>query len=465
MASEFEFDLAILGAGPGGYVAAIRAAQLNLKTVIIEKDKPGGVCLNWGCIPSKALAAQAEIFHTRKGLEALGCSVDTSGFNYEKVYAASRKAADTLSKGVAYLLKKNNVSVVSGNGVFKSTHEIDVNNGEKTISAGNIIIATGSRPRTIPGFDFDETTVLSSTGILMLQSLPKSLLILGGGAIGVEFAHIMNSFGVEVYLVEMMGRILPSEDEEISETLRKSFQKRGIKVYTSTKALSYARKEHGVDVILQDIGDKQLEIPVEKLLVVTGRTPNTDAIGLEKIGITTEKGYIPFGDYYETNVDTIYAIGDVVATPLLAHVASKEGEIAVEHIAGHPTQKSIPVDQIPGAVFCEPQTASFGMKLREVKEMGIPGKEISFPYRGAGKTVAIGKPDGFVKVVFNEETHEILGAHILGAEAPELIHELLLAKTTELLPEEIATMIHVHPTISETVMEAARVVEGWAIHI
>lgn len=465
MASEFEFDLAILGAGPGGYVAAIRAAQLKLKTVIIEKDKPGGVCLNWGCIPSKALAAQAEIFHARKGLEALGCTVDTSGFNYERVYATSRKAAESLSKGVAYLLKKNNITVVKGTGVFKSAHEIDVNNGEKTVSAKNIIIATGSRPRTIPGFEFDETTVLSSTGALMLQSLPKSMLILGAGAIGVEFAHILNSFGVEVHLVEMMGRILPIEDEEVSEILRKSFQKRGITVYTSTKALSYAKTEQGVNVILQDMGDIQSEILVEKLLVVTGRTPNTDGIGLEKIGITTEKGYIPFNDYYKTNVDHIYAIGDVVATPLLAHVASKEGEITVEHIAGHPTQKSIAFDRIPGAVFCEPQIASFGLKLREAIEKGIKGKEVSFPYRGAGKTVAIGKPDGFVKIVFNEETHEILGAHIMGAEAPELIHELLLAKTTELLPQEIATMIHVHPTISETVMEAARAVEGWAIHI
>lgn len=465
MASEFEFDLAILGAGPGGYVAAIRAAQLKLKAVIIEKDKPGGVCLNWGCIPSKALAAQAEIFHARKGLEALGCSVDMSGFNYERVYAASRKAADSLTKGVAYLLKKNNITVVNGTGVFRSAHEIDVNNGEKTISAKNIIIATGSRPRTIPGFEFDESRLLSSTGALMLQSLPKSMLILGGGAIGVEFAHILNSFGVEVHLVEMLERILPIEDEEISETLRKTFQKRGVKVYTSTKALSYSKTEQGVNVILQDMNDTQSEIPVEKLLVVTGRIPNTDGIGLEKIGITTEKGYIPFGDYYKTNVDHIYAIGDVVATPLLAHVASKEGEIAVEHIAGHPTQKSIVFDRIPGAVFCEPQIASFGLKLREAKEKGINGKEVSFPYRGAGKTVAIGKPDGFVKIVFNEETHEILGAHIMGAEAPELIHELLLAKTTELLPQEIATMIHVHPTISETVMEAARVVEGWAIHI
>jgi dihydrolipoamide dehydrogenase len=465
MASEFEYDLAILGAGPGGYVAAIRAAQLKLKTVIIEKDKPGGVCLNWGCIPSKALAAHAEIFHARKGLEALGCSVDMSGFNYERVYAASRKAADSLTKGVAYLLKKNNVTVVNGNGVFKSAHEIDVNNGEKTVSAKNIIIASGSRPRTIPGFEFDETTVLSSTGALMLQSLPKSMLILGGGAIGVEFAHILNSFGVEVHLVEMMGRILPIEDEEISETLRKSFQKRGIKVYTSTRALSYAKTGQGVNVILQDMSDIQSEISAEKLLVVTGRTPNTDGIGLEKIGITTEKGYIPFGDYYKTNVDHIYAIGDVVATPLLAHVASKEGEIAVEHIAGHATQKSIPFDRIPGAVFCEPQIASFGLKLREAKEKGINAREVSFPYRGAGKSVAIGKSDGFVKIVSNEETHEILGAHILGTEAPELIHELLLAKTTELLPQEIATMIHVHPTISEAVMEAARVVEGWAIHI
>ncbi len=465
MASTFEYDLAILGAGPGGYVAAIRAAQLKLKTVIIERDRPGGVCLNWGCIPSKALVSQAEIFHSRKGLETLGCTVDISGFNYENAYAASRKAADTLSKGVAFLLKKNNITVVNGTGVLKSAHEIDVNNGEKSVTAKNIIIATGSRPRVIPGFEFDETTILSSTGALSLKTLPKSLLILGAGAIGVEFAHIMNAFGVEVHLVEMMGRILPIEDEEVSESLRKLFVKRGIKVYTSTKALSYAKKENGVDVILQDSADVQMQIPVEKVLVVTGRASNTDAIGLDKVGITTQKGYIPFGDYYRTNVESIYAIGDVVATPLLAHVASKEGEIAVEHIAGHETQKSISFDKIPGAVYCEPQVASFGMKLKDAKDKGIPCRETSFPYRGAGKTVAVGKPDGFVKIVYNEETHEILGAHIVGADASELIHELLLAKTTELLPNDLATMIHVHPTISETVMEAARGVEGWAIHV
>ncbi|HEX2956551.1 MAG TPA: dihydrolipoyl dehydrogenase [Chitinispirillaceae bacterium] len=465
MASTYEYDLAILGAGPGGYVAAIRAAQLNLKTVIIERDRPGGVCLNWGCIPSKALINQAEVFHSRKGLEELGCSVDVSGFNYENAYAASRKAADTLSKGVVYLLKKNKINFVSGTGVFKSAHEIEVNNSEKSVTAKNIIIATGSRPRVIPGFEFDESTILSSTGILSLKALPKSLLILGGGAIGVEFAHIMNAFGVEVHLVEMMSRLLPIEDEEVSELLRKSFVKRGVKVYTSTKALSYAKKDNGVDVILQDSADAKIQIPVEKILVVTGRTPNTDGIGLEKIGITTEKGYVPFGDYYQTKNDSVYAIGDVVATPLLAHVASKEGEIAVEHIAGHATQKSIQFDQIPGAVYCEPQIASFGMKLKEAKDKGIQCKETSFPYRGAGKSVAVGKPDGFVKIVFNEETHEILGAHIVGADASELIHELLLAKTTELLPNDLATMIHVHPTISETVMEAARAVDGWAIHV
>jgi dihydrolipoamide dehydrogenase len=465
MSSSFEYDLAILGAGPGGYVAAIRASQLKLKTVIIERDKPGGVCLNWGCIPSKALISQAEIFHARKGLEALGCRVDISGFNYEKVYAASRKAADTLSKGVAYLLKKNNVTVISGTGVFKSVHEIDVNNGEKTVSAKNIIIATGSRPRAIPGFDFDESTILSSTGALMLQSLPKSILILGGGAIGVEFAHILNAFGVEVHLVEMMERILPGEDEEVSEMLRKSFQKRGIKVYTSSKAISCSKKNDGVEVVIQDTSGQLISLPVEKVLVVPGRVPNTDSIGLEKIGLTTEKGYIPFGDYYKTKVDSIYAIGDVVATPLLAHVASKEGEIAVEHIAGHVTQKSIPTDQIPGAVYCEPQIASFGLTLKKAQEKGLNCKAASFPYRGAGKSVAIGQPDGFVKIVYNDQTHEILGAHIIGASSPELIHELLLAKTTELLPHEIATMIHVHPTLSETLMEAARAVEGWAIHV
>jgi dihydrolipoamide dehydrogenase len=463
MAVIYDYDLVVIGSGPGGYVAAIRAAQLKQKVAIIEKEKIGGVCLNIGCIPSKALINQAETYKSTTALESMGIKVDTSGFDYSKVFAASRKAADSLSKGVAFLMKKNGITVISGTGVLESAHEVSVDGTR--VSAKAIILATGSRPREIPGFEFDENIVLSSTGGLMLQQLPKKLLILGGGAIGVEFAHIMNAFGVEVHLVEMMDRILPIEDSEISEMLRKSFQRRGVQVYTSTKALSLVKKDHSATATLMGADNLQFTLDIDKVLCVVGRVPNTSNIGLEKIGITTEKGFILTGDYCETSVKGIYAIGDIVPTPLLAHVASKEGEIAAEHIAGHETTKRIDKNAIPGAVYCEPQVASFGLTEAEALKKNIKCKSFSFPYKGVGKSVAIGKSEGIVKIVAEETTHEILGAHIIGTDATEIIHEILLAKKSELLPQDIATMIHAHPTISEGVMEAARAVEGWAIHV
>lgn len=462
--STFDFDIVVIGSGPGGYVAAIRAAQLKQKVAIIEKEKLGGVCLNIGCIPSKALISQAEIYRSISSLENMGVKVDSSGFDYGKVYAASRKAADSLSKGVAYLLKKNGVTVFNGTGTIESDHEVVIDNGKK-ISAKAIILATGSRPREIPGFEFDETIVLSSTGGLLLQKLPEKILILGAGAIGVEFAHIMNSFNVEVHLVEMMDRILPLEDNDSSELLRRSFLKRGIKIYTSTKALSLVKNSDSADVLLEGSDNQQQSIRIDKVLSVVGRVPNTSGIGIEKVGILMEKGFIITGDYCQTNIPGVYAVGDIVPTPLLAHVASKEGEIAAEHIAGISTSARIDTTAIPSGVYCEPQIASIGFTELHVQQRNIPYKAVSFPYKGAGKAVATGKSEGFVKIIYNPETHEILGAHAAGAEATELIHELLLAKKSELLPEDIATMIHAHPTLSEAVMEAARAVEGWAIHV
>jgi len=289
------FDVAIIGSGPGGYVAAIRAAQLKLKAVVIEKDKIGGVCLNIGCIPSKALVHQAEIFRSISGLEAMGIKVDRSQFDYSKIYAASRKAADTLSRGVSYLLKKNGVTVINGTAELQSAHQLVID-GERSIGAKSIIIATGSRPRSIPGFEFDEKTVLSSTGILSLQKLPQSLLILGAGAIGAEFAHIMNAFGVQVHLVEMMERILPLEDEEVSNHLRRSFLKRGIKIYTSTKATSVNKGPNGAEIFLEESSGSKFSIVADQVLVVIGRVPNTDGIGLENLGIATKRGCILPGE-------------------------------------------------------------------------------------------------------------------------------------------------------------------------
>jgi dihydrolipoamide dehydrogenase len=455
----------VLGAGPGGYVAALRAAQLKQSVAIVEIDKPGGVCLNVGCIPSKSLIHQAAIYRQSKDLEYMGITVDRSGFDYAKVFSISRKVADTLSKGVAYLLKKNNVAVIIGKGVIKSPHEVEIA-AAQIVTGRTIIIATGSRPRTLPGFTFNEKTILSSTGALMLGQLPKSLLILGAGAIGIEFAHIMNSFGVSVHIVELLERILPLEDHEISETLRKILLKRGIIISTGTKALSANDMGNDVTVVLDNATGSNHTVTVEKILVVTGRMPNTDDIGLHNIGIVPERGCIPVGDYYETSVTGVYAIGDVIASPLLAHVASKEGEIAAEHCAGQtPHLRRIDAATIPGAIYCEPQVASFGLSEQAAIEHGIAVRKELFPYRGIGKSVAIGASEGFIKLLIEPSSERILGAHIIGAQATELIHELLLAKNAGLSISTIAAMIHAHPTLSEGIMEAARMFGGGAIHV
>ena len=461
---DTKYDLIILGAGPGGYVGAIRAAQLGLSACVVEKNKVGGVCLNIGCIPSKALIHQAESFLSAKSLEMAGIKIDTTGFDYSKIHAESRKAADSLTKGVAFLLKKNKVDFIEGEGRLTDPHTVTLKDGT-TLSAKNILVATGSRPIEIPGFEFDGKTVLSSDDALMLTELPKRLVILGGGVIGCEFAHIMNAFGVEVVIIEMLDQILPLEDQEIAAALTKSFKKRKITVNTGMKATSVEKDKNSVKVHVESKDGNTSVESADKLLVVVGRRPNTENLGLEEVKIEMDGRVIKAGDYGQTNVASIYAAGDVTSSPQLAHVASKEAEIAVEHMAGKNPEPRIDPDSIPSAVYTDPGVASFGKTEAKAKEAGIKTKTVSFPYRGAGKSVAIGKTDGFVRIVLEPDTGEILGAQVYGAEATELIHELLLAKTAELLPEDIATMIHAHPTLSESVMEAARAADGWAIHI
>ncbi len=456
------FDLVVLGGGPAGYVGAIRAAQLGMRVGLVEEDKLGGVCLNIGCIPSKALIHQAELMRSIPGLQKLGVKVDVSGLDYAAAHKASRTAADSLSKGVQYLLKKNKVTVHAGRGVLAGAGKIAV--GGDTLTAKNVLLATGSRPRSIPGFEFDEAQVLSSNGALMLTTLPKSLLILGGGAIGMEFAHVMSAFGVRVHVVEMMPSILPLEEPEAAEVVRKSMVKRGVTISTATRALTLERQSGACRTTVAGADGAESVVETEMILVVVGRQPNTENLGLDTVGVSTERGFVPVGDYYETTTRGLYAAGDIVASPMLAHVASKEAEIAVEHMAGHVTKPRIDPTCIPSAVYCEPQIAGFGLSEQKAKEQGLDARSASFPYRGAGKSVAIGHTEGMVKVVYEATRHEILGAYVVGAEATELVHELLLARTAELLPEDIATMIHAHPTLSEAVMEAMRAVEGWAIH-
>ena len=461
-------DLIIIGAGPGGYCAAIRAAQLGLKTAVIEKDAPGGVCLNWGCIPSKNLIHQAEVYHSMHEMESVGVSIDRSGLDYSKVQANSRGVVKTLTGGVAGLLKKNKVDYHQGTAKITGKGAVTISNadGESKLKAKNIMLATGSRPMNVPGFDFDEKVVLSSTGILDMKKLPKSIVILGAGAIGCEFAFVMNSFGVETTLVEFADHILPTEDFETTAILDKCFKRSGIRVLNKTRAKSLEKTSRSVTVTLEGPDGKEEQIKAEKALVVFGRTPNTEDLGLKEMGVKLDpRGYVEINDYCQTHAAGIFAIGDITNTPALAHVASKEGEMAVEFMAGHSPQITrVEEDGVPSAIYCEPQVAGFGLREDKAKADGIKVKKSVFNYPGAGKTIAVGKPDGIVKVLCDPETDELLGAHIVGHNATELLHELLLAKHSELLPEDIESMIHAHPTISEAIMEAMRGVNGKPIH-
>ncbi len=479
-----KYDVAVIGAGPGGYVSAIRASQLGKKCVVIEKDKPGGICLNWGCIPSKSLIHQAEVFCEAKKLSAFGAKLDTTDFKYELVQKSSRKVTEKITRGVSNLLKKNKIDYVRGEACFTSPHSLQIRKSSEDssasegmpstdsresrsddliIEADNIIVATGSSPREIPNFEFDEEKVLSSTGILKMQTIPKSLIILGAGAIGMEFAYVMNSFGVEVTIVEMLDRVLPLEDESISSFMKKSFTQKGINLYLGTKATKLDKEGKGLRLTIEKEGTSEVLV-ADAMLVSVGRVPNTTGIGLEKLGVLMEKGFVQVDDYGMTNIKGIYAIGDIVGTtPQLAHVASKEGEIAAEHICGkHP--HSIDRLAIPSAVYCQPEVASFGYNSHAIEQNKIPAKVSEFPYVGAGKTLAIDKADGFVKLITHQDTGEILGAHIVGHNATEIIHILLLASSKELLNNDVAEMIFAHPTVSETVMEVARESDGWAIH-
>lgn len=464
---SYDYDLVIIGSGPGGYVAAIRAAQKGLKTAVIERDALGGICLNWGCIPTKALLKSAEVMHTLQRAGEFGLSASGITFDFPAVIKRSREVADINSRGVDYLFKKNKIEHIRGQGALADEHLVRVTDESgkelKRVSARFIIVATGGRPRSFPGVDFDGKKIISSKEAMLLQQPPKEMLIIGAGAIGVEFAYFYNSFGTRVHLIEMMPNILPIEDVEISRLLERSFKKQGIQLYTNSRVEKLSKTRSGVKVLLSK-GGQETELSGNVALVAIGIRGNVEHIGLEALNIGTEKNSIQVNQYYQTSVPHIYAIGDVIGAPWLAHVASHEGIVAVDHMRGA-NPEPLNYHNVPGCTYCQPQVASIGFTEAAAKEQGYELKVGKFPFRASGKARAIGETDGMVKLVFDAKYGELLGAHILGPEATELIAELGIARALETTFHELQHTIHAHPTLSEAVMEAAADAIGEAIHI
>ena len=458
------YDMAVLGGGPGGYVAAIRGAQLGLKTCIIEKDKLGGICLNWGCIPTKALLKNAEVYNTIKNANKYGIKVEKISVDFSANVKRSRAVSNRLRKGIEFLMKKNKITHIHGKGKLISKTTIETTSGKKkeNINAKKIIIATGARTRTFPGMEIDGQRVISSRGAMMLDASPKKMIIIGSGAIGCEFASYFNEFGTEIHLVEMLDRVLPIEDADISKEVERNFKKFGIKIYTGMKVLSIDRLKTKVKVHTEKNGIKEI-LEGDLALLAAGVTGNIEKIGLEKLGIVTDCGAITINEYNQTNIPNIYAIGDVSGPPWLAHVASAQGHVAADHAAGHET-KSVDYSNIPGCTYCQPQVGSLGMTEAQAKESGHDVKVGKFLFQTNGKAMAMGNTTGLVKLVFDAKYGELLGAHIVGSEATELISELGVAKGLEATWEDIAMTVHAHPTLSEAIMEAALDAFGSSIH-
>ncbi len=461
-----QFDVLVIGSGPGGYVAAIRASQLGKKVGIVEKAELGGICLNWGCIPTKALLKSAEVYNTLKHAKDYGFSVENVGIDFPKVIKRSRGVAERLSKGVAFLMKKNKIEVLRGTAklVKGNSVEITAADGSKsTVTSPNILIATGARARQIPGLEADGKRVLTYREALVIKEQPKSMVIVGAGAIGVEFAYFFRSLGTEVTLVEMLPRLVPVEDEDISAELQKSFKKQGIKVHTNTKVENLKKGKNNVTLTLSKNG-KTEEVKADYALMAIGVQGNIEGLGLEEAGVEIEKGWIKVNKYYQTNVPGVYAIGDIIGPPWLAHVASKEGIIAVEHMAG---EEVVPMDynNIPGCTYCHPQIASVGYTEKKAIEAGYKIKVGKFPLRASGKALAMGESEGFIKIIYDEKYGELLGCHIIGAEATELIAEVTLARAVESTYLEVLHTVHPHPTLSEIVLEATHAALGEPIHI
>jgi dihydrolipoamide dehydrogenase len=461
-----DYDVIVIGAGPGGYVSAIRASQLGKKTAIVDKQWLGGVCLNVGCIPSKSLLRNAEVAHMlREGGKEFGFEVEGLKLDYAAAVKRSRKVADRLTKGVGFLMKKNGIDVHMATASFKDSHTLvltDADGKTKEISGDNIIIATGARAAMIPGVEVDGERVLTYLEAITQETLPKSVVIVGAGAIGLEFATLWNSYGVDVTIIEMLPRLAPLEDEEVSAELAKAFKKRKIAFHTETKVEKIEVLKTKVKVQVSGQDDS---IDAEQVLVAIGWKPNTEGLNLESAGVkTSDRGWVEIDDTMMTNVQGVYAIGDVTNKLPLAHVASAMGIVTAEVIAGVETVE-LNYEMMPRATYCQPQIASFGLTKEQAEERGYEVEIGRFPFQANGKALGLGESSGWVKLITDSQYGEILGAHMIGPEVTELLPELTIAQMMELTTAEIARNVHAHPTLSETLMEAAHAAEGHAIHI
>ncbi len=461
------YDIIVVGSGPGGYVTAIRASQLGLKTAIVEREALGGICLNWGCIPTKALLKSANVFEYLSHAADYGITVKDAKADFNSMVKRSRDVADGMSNGIKFLMKKNKIDVLSGNGILKSNKTVTVTDeaGKSTDYTANkaVIIATGARSRALPNLPQDGEKIIGYRQAMTLKKQPKKMVVVGSGAIGVEFAYFYNAIGTEVTIVEYLPNIVPVEDNDVSKQLEKTFKKSGIKVMTGSSVESVDTSgKHCVVSVKTAKGDEKIECDV--VLSAVGIQANIENIGLEEVGIVVDKGRILVNDFYETNMPGYYAIGDVVPGPALAHVASAEGIVCVEKIAGHHPE---PIDygNIPGCTYCSPEIASVGMTEKAAKEAGIELKIGKFPFSASGKASAAGAKDGFVKLLFDAKYGELLGAHMIGANVTEMIAEIVAIRKLETTGEELIKTIHPHPTMSEAVMEAAAAAYGEVIHL
>lgn len=459
------YDLVVIGAGPGGYVAAIRAAQLGLKTAVVEKDKPGGVCLNWGCIPSKAILTSAELYETIKEGKNFGVKVQGLSFDYGQVIKRSREVAERLAKGVEYLLRKNKVPLLAGTGRLEGKNRVVIetaSEGTQQVEADRVLIATGSGERSLPGLEIDGKQVITSREALVDTEIPEAVLVIGGGAVGIEFAYIYSAFGSRVTIVEMEKQLLPGVDSEVARELERVFKKKGIDIVTGTKFHSLEKFPGRMDVTLDSNGDLKHRT-ANKVLVAVGRSPLSAGLGLEALGVEFNRGYIKVDERMRTANDAVYAIGDVNGPPLLAHAASEEGIAAVEFMTGE-REKALDHLRIPACIYCQPEIAVIGLSEEQAQARGYEVKTGKFPFRALGKAIAAGHEEGFVKLVVDKKYGEILGCHIIGHGATDLIAEAGLARMLEATTAELSGTVHAHPTMSEAIMEAALLAEGRGIN-